>query len=238
MVSPENDPFVLRFLIDVLGQMVSIDTTDRNDAGASMSDEPRKEPKPCEIAAMMRQLQESGDVLDAHERSRIDIMCERWGLVQHPTMFIDAKLATHMVEEYFPWGERTQPLVAESDLASAFMRASLFARTYSFADVPDEVWHELSGVMDGYAEKGVDPKTGEEIMTLPMQDYDSEGFAIPKLDNGLEPASWCDCEQVDHDVRAIAALWGEEDNDHAPAHRLYDTADTVRWGHRRPERGD
>ena len=77
---------------------------------------------------MMRQLAESFDAQDAHDRSQIDIMCERWGLVQHPTMFIGAKLVTHMVEEWFPWGERTHPLVAESDVASAFMRASLFAR--------------------------------------------------------------------------------------------------------------
>ena len=128
-------------------------------------------------------------------------------------------------------------------MASAFMRASLFARPYSFSDVSDEVWHELSGVLDGYAEQGVDPKTGEPIMVLPMQDYDPKGHAIPKLDDGPEPASWYmwvaaklglilrnDWEQLDHDVRAIAALWGEEDNDHALAHRLYNITDTVRWG--------
>ena len=214
-----------------------------------MSDEPRKAPKPAEEAALMRQLKESWDAQDAHDRSQIDIMCERWGLVQHPTVVIAAKLVTHMLEEYFPWGERTQPLVAESDVASAFMRASLFARRYSFADVPDEVWHELSGVLDGYAEKGVDPKTGETIMLLPVQDYDDEGFAIPKLDDGEVPASWymwvaaklglilrSDWKQLDHDVRAIAALWGEEENDHALARRLYDIAETVRWVHRRLER--
>ena len=69
-----------------------------------MSDEPRKGPKPGEEAHMMRQLAESFDAQDAHERSQIDIMCERWGLVQHPTMFIGAKLVTHMVEEWFPVG--------------------------------------------------------------------------------------------------------------------------------------
>ena len=90
------------------------------------------------------------------------------------------------VEEWFPWGERTQPLVAESDVASAFMRASLFARRYSFSDVPDEVWHELSGVLDGYAEKASIPRPASDLV-LPMQDYDAEGYAIPKLDDGQCP---------------------------------------------------
>lgn len=35
---------------------------------------------------------------DAHEGT----MCERWGLVQHPAMFIASKLVPHTVEEYFP----------------------------------------------------------------------------------------------------------------------------------------
>ena len=123
------------------------------------------------------------------------------------------------------------------------------SRGYSFSDVSDEVWHELAGVLDGYAEQGVDPKTGEPIMVLPMQDYDREGHAIPKLDDGPVPDSWymwvaaklglivrSDWQQPDHDVRAIAALWGEEENDNALAHRLYNITDTVRWGHRSLER--
>ena len=51
----------------------------------------------------------------------------------------------------------------------------------------------------------------------------------------LGPIVRSDWQQLDHDVRAIAALWGEEeDNDHALAHRLI--TDTVRWGHRSLER--
>lgn len=207
------------------------------------------EDNPGEKAAMMRQLREFSDRQAATTASRVDILCERFGMVQHPTMRFAVALIDYMVDEYFPWGERTEPITKESDMASAFALASILVRRCSFAHVPDEVWHELSGTLDGYPQEGVDPKTGKKIMVMPDREYDDEGSAIPKLDDGTVPRSWyrwvavkldlplrSDWPQIDHDVRAIARWWGETDNDHALAHRLYVIAETIRWGYRGLER--
>ena len=113
---------------------------------------------PEQMAAYMSQSFDN-EMHRAH--SRLDLICEKWGIVQHPGSLAAYRLAEHYLDDWFSHGDRREPLIPEPLVHELFAFTDRFCRDYDFASVTKERLSAVSEVVLGEPQQVESPRAGE-----------------------------------------------------------------------------
>jgi hypothetical protein len=165
--------------------------------------------------------------------SRIDILCERWRIVQHPGSLSAYKLVEPIIDDFLPWDDRLEPLIPEARAREAFTFVDRFTRQHDFAAIdPDKLGAVRAIVLGSMKDGSLDEATFDDAWPLMFPDRpapdDYYAWAAQELGLQLD-------RQFDADIRHLAHYWGDDDDGTGLAYRLYCTVEAVQWGFWQPK---